>query len=506
MSTDVGHYAGGSDGRQGAAGVRRAAGALPAAATRVDALDALRGYAILTMALSGMVPWGTLPQWMYHAQWVVPQMKYDPSMRGLTWVDLVFPFFLFALGASIPLAMAKSLAVGTGRRTVLLGLLRRFGLLAFFAIYAQHVSPHVMAEAPGPREWCLALLGFALLFPVLARWPAIGPLRQGRLTRGFGWVAVAALLCGLNWRSGDSVLTLLGRIAHTSDIILVVLAHMALFGGLAWWMTRGRTLLRAGVMLALVALRMARAHVDWVESVWTCSPVPWVFRVEYLQYLLIVLPGTVVGDILVAHERSGRARAPFVTDASALRVLIMLRAAWCLAMIVLTVIGLQIRRPAETLGICTILGAVGGWFLRPRASEPGGLLRALFGCAMGWLLLGLLCEPLEGGIRKDPATLSYYFVTSGLACCGLLFFHLLIDQLNLRRSCGWLLATGQNPLLAYAGIRSLLAPVVMLTGLERVLVAELSTPWLGVLRAALKTGLLAAFVVVCTRRRVFWRA
>ena len=36
--------------------------------TRASSLDALRGYAILTMVLSGSIAWGVLPGWMYHAQ------------------------------------------------------------------------------------------------------------------------------------------------------------------------------------------------------------------------------------------------------------------------------------------------------------------------------------------------------------------------------------------------------------------------------------------------------
>jgi uncharacterized membrane protein YeiB len=38
---------------------------------RADALDALRGFAIMTMILSGSIPFSgpaALPGWMYHAQ------------------------------------------------------------------------------------------------------------------------------------------------------------------------------------------------------------------------------------------------------------------------------------------------------------------------------------------------------------------------------------------------------------------------------------------------------
>lgn len=35
---------------------------------RAFSLDALRGYAIITMVLSGTIASGVLPGWMYHAQ------------------------------------------------------------------------------------------------------------------------------------------------------------------------------------------------------------------------------------------------------------------------------------------------------------------------------------------------------------------------------------------------------------------------------------------------------
>lgn len=57
---------------------------------RAFSLDALRGYAIITMVLSGTIASGVLPGWMYHAQ-VGPRSNFafDPSFYGITWVDLV---------------------------------------------------------------------------------------------------------------------------------------------------------------------------------------------------------------------------------------------------------------------------------------------------------------------------------------------------------------------------------------------------------------------------------
>ena len=77
---------------------------------RFDALDALRGIAILAMLLSSEMPFGanSLPAWMYHAQVPPPEHQFIPN-PGITWVDLVFPFFLFSMGAAFPLAMRKRL-------------------------------------------------------------------------------------------------------------------------------------------------------------------------------------------------------------------------------------------------------------------------------------------------------------------------------------------------------------------------------------------------------------
>ena len=49
---------------------------------RADALDALRGFAIITMILSGSIPFGgpaALPGWMYHAQLPPPDFVFNPD-------------------------------------------------------------------------------------------------------------------------------------------------------------------------------------------------------------------------------------------------------------------------------------------------------------------------------------------------------------------------------------------------------------------------------------------
>lgn len=81
-----------------------------AAPRRVSALDALRGLAIVAMLLVN-VPGDrdATPAQLQHAVW-----------EGLTLADLVFPVFLFAVGASLPFSRRPATLRTAGSRAVLL--------------------------------------------------------------------------------------------------------------------------------------------------------------------------------------------------------------------------------------------------------------------------------------------------------------------------------------------------------------------------------------------------
>ncbi|MFM7461413.1 MAG: hypothetical protein ACKO15_11325, partial [Burkholderiales bacterium] len=119
-----------------------------------------------------------------------------------------------------------------------------------------------------------------------------------------------------------------------------------------------------------------------------------------------------------------------------------------------------------------------------------------------WLMLGLAFEPFEGGIKKDKATISYYFVTSGLAFMLLVSLMAIIDLGRIRRGFGLLIATGQNPLVAYAGVQSLVPPVLTITGIAGVIEKFTATPWLGAVRGGFYTWLVAAAGAFLARRGI----
>src|SRR5262249_2097329 len=133
------------------------------------------------------------------------------------------------------------------------------------------------------------------------------------------------------------------------------------------------------------------------------------------------------------------------------------------------------------------------------------LYQKLFNWAAYWLVLGLLFEPWEGGIKKSHPTLSYYFVTSGLAICVYIGFSVLIDVLQKRSWVRLLIDNGQNPMIAYAGINNFIIPVLAVTGAMVPLNHFVTSPWRGLLKGALITLLMALAVSWLTRMKVFWR-
>lgn len=81
------------------------------AAGRIESVDLLRGITILVMLFVNDVAGvhGT-PAWMKHIQ--------PSSADGMTFVDIVFPAFLFIVGMAIPLAMGSRLARGESLRSI----------------------------------------------------------------------------------------------------------------------------------------------------------------------------------------------------------------------------------------------------------------------------------------------------------------------------------------------------------------------------------------------------
>jgi predicted acyltransferase len=467
---------------------------------RAFALDALRGLAILAMLLSGQLPFdqNALPSWMYHAQEPPPQFEWIGTLPGISWVDLVFPFFLFSMGAAFPLALSRRMENGKSRGKLLLFILERGFLLGFFALFVQAIRPYTLSSHPTTSTWFLALLGFLILFPILTRLPNLWPLAVKISVRAVGWLGAILFFIFAKYPDGS------GFSFARSDIIIIVLTNMAVFGALVWMLTRENLLLRLGVLGIVFAIRLSNMPLPtegWVHDFWTWSPAPWIYQLYYLQYLCIVIPGTIAGDLILRWVRQ-----PNLPDEkkSSARKLFSICALMFLFVIVL-LMGLKAQWVFGTTLIAFALCGLGAWLLAKPKNEIERLYQKLFYWAIYWLVLGLFFEPYEGGIKKDHPTLSYYFITSGLAICVYIGFSILIDVFRQKRPLQLLIDNGQNPMIAYAGINNFITPVLALFGADKLLSHFATTPWRGFWKGVIITLLMALTVSFLTRRKIFWR-
>jgi predicted acyltransferase len=520
---------------------------------RVRSLDALRGLAILMMVLSGVVPYRLLPGWMYHAQLPPPTHRFAPDLAGITWVDMVFPMFLFAMGAAIPLALSRYLEKNTPWWDVQMKILSRGFLLAFFAIFLQHVRPFTLNAGPDPITWITALGGLLVMFLIYTRikepttakdpTPQLGatvptdsvdqaavpetsnpneaisktqietqafPVKQ-RLSERLhgilyryrvhiqvvGWLSALTMLYFLTYPDGS------GFRLTRSDIIIIVLTNMAVIGSWVWLATRNAPTMRYGIMALLTACILASTAVGWVKVVWNTSPAPWLFKFYYLKYLFIIIPGIITGEQLIRWGKLIKSETTVPSGKETIRYVFIVLTS--ILMILVTLAGLYFRVVSIALVLNLVFGLTLIALFRNLAGERAKLMREILYYGLFWLLLGFCFEPFEGGIKKDLSTFSYYFVTTGLTILILVVFMILLDMYKKQRWLPLLVENGQNPMIAYVGMMNFIYPVLGLTMLDIATNKFFVDPWMGFLRGLMYTIILAWLVAKLTRKGIVWK-
>jgi len=455
---------------------------------RNQSLDALRGFAILTMVLSGSIAYGdTLPAWMYHAQVPPPDHKFISTIPGITWVDLVFPFFLFSMGAAIPLALNKAKQESKKWWYILWIATRRFLLLTWFALFTHHMMAWVQTAEPNNINYLLSIVAFILLFFELYDFKNNTNQKLFLSFRIVAYLISVAMLCWLPFNEGK------GFLFDKSDIIIIVLGNMAFFGTLIWWFTKNTPLLRLGILPFIMAVFLGGMEAgSWNETLYNFSPLPWMYKFYYLKYLFIIIPGTFAGEWLL--------QASFQkNETTKQKSLITI---FCLGLIICNTALLFNRQLVLNLLISISLLAIVYFLLK---EEKNSLVYKFFIAGAYLLLLGLFFEAYEGGIKKDRSTYSYYFVTSGLA-----FFMLIVLQGLQQTTIGskitqYLSLNGRNPMIAYVAGNLLLLPLLNVTGIAQYWNDMNTNAWIGFLKGALFTGIVSIITIYCTNKKWFWK-
>ena len=619
---------------------------------RAHALDALRGYAIITMVLSAMEAFSVLPRWMYHAQVPPPDHVFDPTIYGITWVDIIFPFFLFSMGAAIPLSLGRQHAKGESIMKLTWKTVQRWVKLTFFAIFIIHAFPFMLGYEQEWMRYAMPIFFFILLCLMFMPNPfGLSPYKARAITWSAYLVAVGFMLMqpyagGAPFRLTDS------------DCIMLILANVSLTGSIIYLLTIGHPLRRLALLPFLVALFMA-AHTanSWPALLIHTSWLPWLYLPAYQVYLLIIIPGTVAGEwiaqwlekmkandtskglvesyqkkneavlenvnplkggrgavlengngvkndekVVLENENKVRTRSEEMKDKE--NALALPVAFLSLALIVVNVVLLFGRHLVANLVATMVLTALTAWLLRSRreagttgveaakqrsaskdassqnaakqevsnreassqeaakqevSSREASLQEAskqevsnreaslqeaakqevssreassqeaskqevynhrsssitasptlhfwqrLSSAGAYLLLLGLCLESYEGGIRKDDVTLSYLFVTCGLAFYALLLLTVVCDHWHVRWLCAPLEMVGKNPMVAYVSASMVIIPVLILTQLYPYIDALSSQPLTGFLKGVLLTTLCMALTAWFTHKRWFWK-
>lgn len=460
---------------------------------RSESLDALRGVAILLMVLSGSIAFGNaLPGWMFHAQVPPPNHVFNPDLPGITWVDLVFPFFLFSMGAAIPLALRKRIQLKEPSGLVFVQILKRFLLLFFFAVFSMHARAWVMSATPSITEHLISIGCFVLLFLIYGSFKGMMAARVEMTLKAGAWILALAFLVFYPFKGA-------GFSIYTVDVIILVLANMALFGTLIWWFTREKPLWRMAVLPFVMAVFLASTEEDSLNMlIFNWSPFPWLYKFYYLKYLFIILPATLAGEWLLERKSTDTdAKRGKLQDGLAVLIIVLI--------LIGNLAGLYMRLLIPNF-ICTLILSAALLFLLKKSfrNSLGGLGKFVK-AGLYFLLLGLFFEAYQGGIKKDFSTYSYYFVCTGLAFLTLGSMIILEARGYFKSVLRFFAWNGKNPMIAYTAGNLLLIPLLKITGASVWLDSLTGNAAEGLLRGIIFTGVVSLITVFFVKRGLFWK-
>lgn len=446
---------------------------------RYLALDMLRGLTIFGMVFSAIIPYGVLPPWMYHWQNQPPTHELDMTCLGLSWVDLVFPIFIFCMGAAIPLAGRKSFGE----------IFKRFLMLWAFSYLYVFTSFTDIASA-----WAqaLTLVGFIAFFPLYGVLSKNCTDLTRNLIRGGGLILmIAVIIIGHN---------LFGEVINHSrrGIIIFLLSWLYLFGASIWNLTAGKARLRTIIIGVLLAFTTVGWYFGWQGKLYAMPRIRWWFNLEEIYFLLLLLPATFIGEQLVQWREAGQS--------DQFRIMTKSQRYWAavlaLAAIVITV-GVLYTSPAlmhpEYIAYIAVLVLL--WRRVPQYTT-----HIVIACSL--LALAVIFSPLCGGLTKVPCTIAYCMTSCAVSTLLLIVMDF-ICHLGVHNPFVWTFAgAGQNPLMSYIAHGSLIVPLMNITGATALWTASRPAdhPWIGVASSAVVVLITMAVVSVFSHKKIFWKA
>lgn len=336
------------------------------ASKRVLSVDVFRGLTILVMVfVNDVASVKGLPWWTYH-------MK--PGENGLTYVDVVFPAFLFIVGMAIPLAINKRRSKGDSIWKLLNHtIIRSLSLVAIglLIMNGRQVNP----EATGISY---ALWNVLMFTGVILLWN-LYPESEGRKKLIFTilkWSGLALLI----------VLLIIYRREVDGELKWLNPRNWAILGGIGWaylsvvliyFITRGKFTWLVVSLVLLVGLNVfyKAGYIDFLRGI---PRIIWPVGTGSLAS--ITLAGVLLSKIFLEKSVAESLKQKFIWSTG--YVLLLLLAGWALMPFGLAKIGSTPSWCLYSAGICVIvfmilywivdLQHISGWagFIKPAGSNP----------------------------------------------------------------------------------------------------------------------------------------
>src|SRR6266508_5170908 len=223
---------------------------------RIVSVDALRGFVMFTMIYVNDIAGAS-------DKIVPPWMKHFHGKSGMTFVDLVFPAFLFIVGMSVPFALGARLTKGEPLGKMVLHIITR--TLALLAIGIMMVNESPDSEVMG---WSAALWSTLMFLSAILAFSTIGPrsavkeetmLSTWRYVslalRGLGFVGLAWLALAFRGENGRRIIRLSPFSIHTEWYgILGLIGWAYLVSSFVYLIFRGNRVALLGCIVLLLCL------------------------------------------------------------------------------------------------------------------------------------------------------------------------------------------------------------------------------------------------------------
>lgn len=270
-------------------------------AARLTSLDAFRGLVILAM---------TFVNYLAHVQGIPAWAKHVPKDHdGYTFVDVVFPGFLFIVGVAIPLALHKRMARGESLLSLVQRIVVRTASLILVGVIMVNGS-YYSAEAAGMNKHLWFLLAMLAVVVLWNTYPADAPKVRKRLYLGLRIAAMLALAVLLFVFRGQNSAGQIVWLQHSWWGILGMIGWAYLVCCLAYLIFRGSSVALMGVLGFLIALYIGdkQGALDWLGPVHNFIGVGAVLGSTAANVMIGVLVGNCFVGAAASLSPAARAR------------------------------------------------------------------------------------------------------------------------------------------------------------------------------------------------------